>query len=88
MYINTIGSDTKINNQFHNLTDESFDEALLTRPIESYLDENSDIDALFGYTSAVNESDPIFIWLEMSAISKAMNNNMNRLFFLHRNQSF
>lgn len=43
----------KIKLNFHNLTDESFDEALLTRPIESYLEEKSDIDALFGYTSAV-----------------------------------
>lgn len=36
-------------------TDESFDGALLTRPIESYLNDSSDIDVLFGYTSAVNE---------------------------------
>ncbi|XP_031619767.1 esterase E4-like [Contarinia nasturtii] len=31
---------------------ETGDDALLTRPIESYLDEKSDIDSLFGYTSA------------------------------------
>lgn len=41
-------------------SDGSFDGALLTRPIESYLGEKSDIDVLFGYTSAVNKFDPIF----------------------------
>lgn len=37
------------------IIDESFDGALLTRPIESYLNDSSDIDVLFGYTSAVND---------------------------------
>lgn len=29
------------------------DGAVITRPIESYFDDKSDIDVLFGYTSAV-----------------------------------
>lgn len=35
-------------------SDETYADALLTRPIEKYLEEKSDIDVLFGYTSAVN----------------------------------
>lgn len=36
-------------------TDESCESAILTRPIKDYLDDSSDIDVMFGYTSAVNE---------------------------------
>lgn len=42
-------------------TGESLDDAILTRPIGSYLEEKSDIDVLFGYTSAVNKYDLISI---------------------------
>lgn len=35
--------------------DESGESAILTRPIKDYLADSSDIDVMFGYTSAVNE---------------------------------
>lgn len=36
-------------------SDESCESAILTRPIKDYLNDSSDIDVMFGYTSAVNE---------------------------------
>lgn len=35
--------------------DESSESAILTRPIKDYLNDSSNIDVMFGYTSAVNE---------------------------------
>lgn len=52
-----------MNEFFKWFSGETAHEALLTRPIETYLDEKTDIDMLFGYTSAVNEIWPHFLLL-------------------------